>query len=257
MKLRAFGGALLVVGAVLGAVGTFFPLYGLVDHIGPGYEYVITSWSDASTAPGGTGLEARGTSPFFGVPVVAGAGLLLIGVALAFTRGRWGATGRLTSALGAAVLAGTTGTAATVVESVFRAPLPEGDNGVERYVGVGTWTLAAASAVALTGAVLVQVWPPRPRPALAAEPAPAVGVEPETSEPGTAEPETAEPETAEPEIPEPETAEPEIADEATAEVPTPPPSPTPRDPAAAALREPASAPSADPTSPSPREREAE
>jgi hypothetical protein len=154
---RVAGVVALVLGATLALVGMFLPLYTQVFEFPGGEPFRISQ--DSWTVTSGEVLLGRDVR--YGVPVVVAVALLVLG---AVRTGRmWG---RLAAFGGAMLL---TGAVWEIGQNplALTAPL-EGDDRVTMtlYLGLGAYTLAAATVIGLAGGLLVQDWPPRaPRPA--------------------------------------------------------------------------------------------
>ncbi|GAA3852819.1 hypothetical protein GCM10022243_18100 [Saccharothrix violaceirubra] len=137
MNRAASGVAALAAGAVLGAVGTALPLYGVVRP-GGRTEVLVTAWHGLGSG------SAR-----LALPAVVGVGVLVVAVALSVLRP--GVLGRFLAAVGAALSVGVAAVVATVVAGVLAAD-------PSAYLGSGAVLLAVASVIALVGAALVQDW---------------------------------------------------------------------------------------------------
>jgi hypothetical protein len=141
--VKLLSAALLVLAAAAAVTATFLPLSELLIKLAPDQPqtaYVTTGWS---THFGGT-KDAHG--PLFGIPAVAAAATVLLGL-------RW----RKVAFAGAAALAGVTGMLFVYLLnaiSFHREGNIAIDPGLQAGFGNGVWVLIAATVLAF-GAVVV------------------------------------------------------------------------------------------------------
>ncbi|ONI89066.1 hypothetical protein ALI22I_16210 [Saccharothrix sp. ALI-22-I] len=154
---RLVGVVALVIGAALTLVGTFLPLYTQVFEFGgvmsgETVEMGQDSWGVLDSEPWRE-REAR-----YGVPMVVAVVLIVLGAA--FTGRMWG---RLAAISGAMLLTGSVWLVGQQLLALFALGGP--GITITTELGLGSFTLAAATLVVLVGALLVQDWPPRaPKP---------------------------------------------------------------------------------------------
>lgn len=141
--MKLLSAALLVLAAAAAVTATFLPLSELLIRLAPDQPqtaYVTTGWS---THFGGTKDEH---GPLFGIPAVAAAAVVLVGL-------RW----RRVAFAGAAALAGVTGMLFVYLLNAISFH-KEGniaiDPGLQAGFGNGVWVLIAATVLAF-GAVVV------------------------------------------------------------------------------------------------------
>jgi len=141
--VKLLSAALLVLAAAAAVTATFLPLSELLIRLAPDQPqtaYVTTGWS---THFGGTKDEH---GPLFGIPAVAAAAVVLVGL-------RW----RRVAFAGAAALAGVTGMLFVYLLNAISFH-KEGniaiDPGLQAGFGNGVWVLIAATVLAF-GAVVV------------------------------------------------------------------------------------------------------
>lgn len=141
--MRLLSAALLALAAAAAVTATFLPLSELLIRLTPDQPqtaYITTGWS---TQFGGTKDEH---APLFGIPAVAAAATILIGI-------RW----RKVAFAGAAALAGVTGMLFVYLLNAISFHKTGNitiDPGLEAGFGNGVWVLIAATILAL-GAVAV------------------------------------------------------------------------------------------------------
>jgi hypothetical protein len=141
--MKLVSAALLVLAAAAATTATFLPLSELLIRLAPEQPqtaYITTGWN---THFGGTKDEH---APLFGIPVVAAAATILIGI-------RW----RKVAFAGAAALAGVTGMLFVYLQNAISFHKTGNltiDPGLEAGFGNGVWVLIAATVLAF-GAVVV------------------------------------------------------------------------------------------------------
>ncbi|MEU4805908.1 hypothetical protein [Actinosynnema sp. NPDC023587] len=158
MTRRVLGVAALLIAATLAIVGTFLPLYEQVFDFGETLPMKLeqSSWGVRRE----NGQEVLGGKTLFGVPMVVGALLVVLGALRAGAR--WG---RLAALVGSVLLLGSTWAVAQLVFALWSTKSDGAVLAIHVTIGLGIVVLSVASVVAVVGAFLVQEWPPRaPRP---------------------------------------------------------------------------------------------
>ncbi|MEV0679751.1 hypothetical protein AB0I60_24815 [Actinosynnema sp. NPDC050436] len=159
MTRRVLGVVALLIAAPLVFAGTFLPLYDQVWDLGGPTPTTMTITQTSWDVRTDNGEEVMGRRALYGVPMVIGALLMVLGAL------RVGALwGRLTAFAGSLLLLGSTW---AVAQSVFAMTLsePTRDLPLTATTGLGMVLLLVASVLAVAGGLAVQEWPPRaPRP---------------------------------------------------------------------------------------------